>query len=111
ASAAVDDARSVPPEDRLTAEHIALLAAIRGGVVDGQSAQHRGRVLLAVAQVGRLADEVLVLDARSRHAGLDHVVLGLQLVAVRPVALLETAGRAVHADAAGDQAVRPARLP
>src|SRR5260370_11824560 len=64
-----------------------------------------------MAQVRRLADEVLVLDARRRHAGLDDVVLGLELVAVRAVALLQAACRAVYANAARHQSMRPPRLP
>src|SRR2546423_9831066 len=52
-----------------------------------------------------------MLDPRRGHAGLDHVVLGLELVAVRSIALPEPAGRAVDADPARHHAVRPARLP
>ena len=79
-------------------------------VVDGQRAHDRGRLLLAVAHVRLLADEVLVLDLAPRHPGLDDVVLALELGAVRAVALLQPAGGPVDADPDGDDPVRRAGL-
>src|SRR5207237_2583637 len=89
---------AVPGQDRLTAEHEALLPVPRSMVVDGECAQDRGRFLFSVSQVGGLADEVLFLHAQRGHPGLDDVVLGLQLVAVRAIAFLQPAGRPVHPD-------------
>ena len=51
------------------------------------------------------------LTLPQRHVGLDDVVLGVELEAERPVALLDPPGRAVDADPGGDDAVRLARLP
>src|SRR5664279_896235 len=64
-----------------------------------------------MAQMRLLADEVLLLDLRARHAGLDDVVLRLELGAVGAVALLEPPGGGVDADAAGHEPVRLAGLP
>ena len=111
AALSVDQTRAVTRDDGLPAQHVALLTAFRLVVVDGQRAEDRGRLLLAVAQVRLLADEVLRLHARRGHAGLDDVVLGLQLVAMSAVALLEAASSPIHADAARGQAVRPPGLP
>src|SRR6185503_19213656 len=97
--------------DRLAAEHVPLDAGCRRVVVDGQRAEHGGGLLVAVAQVRLPADEVLVLDLGPGHAGFADVVLALQLEAVGPVALLESPGRPVHADAHRGDAVRPAGLP
>ena len=98
--------------DRLAAERVALARrSPRRVVVDRERAEDRGRLLLAVAQVRLLADEVLLLHLRPLHAGLDDVVLGLELGAVGAVALLEPPGRAVDADPAGRQAVRLRRPP
>jgi hypothetical protein len=102
----VHQALAVARHDRLAAEHVALHAGRRGVVVHGQRAHDRRRVLLAVAHVRLLADEVLVLDLAPGHAGLDHVVLAVQLEAERAVALLEPAGGAVHADAGRHDPVR-----
>src|SRR5580700_4572116 len=107
----VDETRAVASEDRLAAEHVALLAAVRSVVVHRERAQQRRRLFFAVPQVRLFPDEVLALDPRRLHAGLDDVVLGLELVAVGAIALLEPPRRAVHADAAGGQAERPAGLP
>ena len=58
-------------------------------VVDGEGAQHRGRLLLALLEVGLPADEVRRLHLRALHAGLDDGPLGVELVAVGAVALLQ----------------------
>ena len=57
------------------------------------------------------ADEVLRLDLGRRHVGLDHGVVVVELGAVGAVALLEPAGGAVDAHAAGGEAERPGRPP
>src|SRR5205085_6485816 len=88
---------SVPSQDGLVAEHVALDAARRGVVIDGQRAHDRRGLLLAMADVRVLTDEVLVLDLAPRHAGVDHVVVGLELGAVRAVALLQSPGGSVDA--------------
>ena len=80
-------------------------------VVNRETAENRGGLLFAVAQVRGLADEVLFLHPGRGHPGLDHVVLGLELVAVRAVGLLEPAGAAVHADATGRETVWTSGLP
>src|SRR5712692_3639852 len=111
AAAAVRDRGAIAREDGLTSEHVALLAAVRRVVIDGKRAHDGGGLLVAVAQVRLLAHEVLALHARRLHARLDHVVLGLELVAVGAVTLLEAPGRAVHPDSARGEAEGPARLP
>ena len=91
AAVGVGDRLAVAGEDRLAAEHVALDPGLRGVVIDGQRA-HRHRLgLLAVAHVRRLADEVSLLDPAPCHAGLDDVVLALELGAVGAVALLQAA--------------------
>ena len=107
----VDQRLAGARQDRLAPEHVALHAARGRVVVDGERAERRRRLLLAVAQVGVAADEVVVLHLRPRHARLDHVVLGLELEPVGPVALLEPPGRAVDADPDGRGAVRARRPP
>ena len=106
----VDQRVAVTGEDRLAAEHVALDPAARGVIVDGQGAHVRHRLLLAVAHVRLLADEVLLLDLAPRHPRLDDVEVGLELGAVGAVALLQPSGGAVHADARRDDAVRLAGL-
>ena len=80
-------------------------------VVNRERAQDGRRVFLAVAEVRPFAGEVFLLHPWRGHPRLHDVVFGLQLVAVRPVALLEPSGGAVHPDAACHEAVRLARLP
>ena len=92
-------------DDRLAAEHVALHAGRRGVVVDGQRAQHGFGLLLALREVGVPADEVDGLDLRPLHAGLHDRPLAVELVAERPVALLDPAGRAVDPDADRHRAV------
>ena len=53
-------------------------------------------------QVRLLADEVGRLHLRPGQAGLDRVVLALELGAHQAVALLDATGHGVHADADGD---------
>src|SRR2546426_9408395 len=107
----VDDSLALMRQDRLAAEHVALLAGPRSVVVDRERAQDGGRLLLTMPEVRFLADEVLVLYAGCCHARFDDVVLGLELVAVRAVALLQASGCAVHAYAAGREAVGLPGLP
>ena len=107
---AVGERLPVAGLDRLAAQHVPLHPGGRCVVVDGQRAHDRGRLLVAVPQVGLLADEVLVLHLRPGHARLADVVLALQLEAVGAVALLEPAGGAVDADPDRRDAVRPAGL-
>ena len=102
--------RAVARQDRLAAHHVALAPVARSVVVDGERAQHGGRLGLALAHVRLLADEVLVLDLAPRHPGLDDVVLAVELEAERAVALLEPAGGRVDADAGGHDPVRRAGL-
>ena len=111
AALAVDQRRAVAGHDRLAAEHEARHAGRGRVVVDRERAHDRRRLLLAVAHVRLLADEVLVLDLPPRHVGLDDVVLGVELEAERAVALLDPPGRAVDADPGGHDAVRLAGLP
>ena len=111
AAPGVDDALAVPRQDRLAPQHVALLPTLRMVVVHGQRAQDRHGILCAMAHVRGLADEVLLFDPGGGHARLDHVVFGLELVAMGAIGLLQPASRAVHADPAGDQPVRPARFP
>src|SRR5947209_19955126 len=96
AAAAVADRLAVACEDGLAPEHVALLAAFRCVVVDGERAQDGGRLLVAVTQVRLLAHKVLAFHSWRLHARLDHVVFGLELVAVGAVALLETSGGAIE---------------
>ena len=79
-------------------------------VVDGERAQHGLRCRVALGEVGLLADEVGGLHLRPLHAGLDDRALGVELVAERPVALLDPAGGAVDADPDRYGAVRRARV-
>src|SRR5438309_610206 len=73
ASAAIDDPLSVPRQDRLSPQHVALLTGLRRVVVHRKGAEDRQRILLAMPQVRGLADEVLLLDPRRGHPRLDHV--------------------------------------
>ena len=79
---AVDDPLAAGGQDRLAPEHVPLDARRRGRVVDRQRGHDRRRLLLPVAQVRLLADEVVLLHLRARHPGLGDVVLGLELGAV-----------------------------
>ena len=103
---AVGDRLAVAREDRLPAQHVALDTGCRSVIIDGQGAHRGGRLLITVADVRLLADEVLVLDLAPGHAGLDDVVLAVELGAVSAVTLLEPPGGAVDATARGDHPVR-----
>src|SRR6478672_3979710 len=103
---AVGERAAVAGEDRLPAQHVALRPAGRGVVVDRERAEHRGGQLLALAQVGLLADEVGGLDLGPLHPGLDDGPLAVELEAEGAVALLDPAGRPVDADADRHRAVR-----
>src|SRR5204862_4593699 len=73
--------------------------------------EDRRRLLLAMAQMRLLADEVLLLHLRPLHPRLDDCVLALELCSVGAVALLEPARRSVDANAARREGVRLTRLP
>ena len=66
-------------EHRLAAEHVALRPVLRGVVVDGERAEHGDRIGLAMRDVRSLADEVGRLDLARGHAGLDDVVVRVEL--------------------------------
>src|SRR5207244_12273092 len=94
----VDERRAAVARDyRIASHHVAPDAARGRVVVDGQGAEHRDRLGLALAHVRLLADEVLLLDLAPGHAGLDHVVLVVELEPECAAALLQTA--ALPADA------------
>src|SRR5881409_2742663 len=103
--------RAVRLDDGLASERIALDPCSRGVVVDREGAELRNRLLLAMAQMRFLADEVLALDLPPRHVGLDDGVVRVELEAEGAVGLLETSSRAVHTDAGGHEAVGLTRLP
>src|SRR5207253_5992801 len=86
-------------------------AVRRAVVVDGERAEDRHGLLLAVPDVRVLADEVLLLDAPPRHPGLDDVVFRVELEAERAVALLQAPGRPIDADAGRHHAVGLSGLP
>src|SRR5205085_7198653 len=98
AAARVDERPSLLRQHRLAPEHVAPRAVRRGVVLDGERAEDRRRLLLAVTNVRLLADEVRRLHTPPRHPGLDDVVIGVELEAERAIALLEAPGRAVDAD-------------
>ena len=76
-----------------------------------QRAELRGGLALAGREVRGLADEVGGLHLRAGQAGLDRVVLALELRAHEAVALLDPARDRVDADADRHHAVRLPRVP
>src|SRR5439155_13788900 len=112
AAVPVRDRGPIGLRDRLAAERIALAAVLlRRMVVDGQGAELRDRLRLAMREVRLLADEVFALHLPPRHVGFDDGVIRIELEAERAVGLLEAAGRPVDADAGGDDPVRLPRFP
>src|SRR5689334_630598 len=111
AALGIGDRSAIGGQDRLAAEHVALLAGRRGRIVDGERAEGRDRRVLTLPEVRLTTDEGHLLDPRALHVRLDEVELELELVAVRPIALLEPPGRAVDADPERDDAMRAAGLP
>ena len=108
----VDDAFAVGREDRLGAGHVAGDAVTRRDVIlDRERAQHGGGLGLTGEEIGLLADEVGGLDLRARQAGFHRRVLAVELGAHEAVALLEPAGRAVHAGADRGHAERLTGFP
>jgi hypothetical protein len=104
----VGQGAAVTRQDRLATEHVALLAALRRVVVDGEGAQHRLRRRIPLREVGVPADEVGGLHLRPLHAGLDDGPLGVELEPEGAVALLDPAGGAVDTDPDRYGAVRGA---
>ncbi len=86
-------------ENRFASHHVPLKAGLRRVVVHRQRAKNRSGRLGSLPEIRFLANEVLRLDLWPRHARLHEVVFQVQFGAVKPVALFQSRGCAVHADA------------